>query len=271
MRLRLTPFVVAALLSGAASTASTAVDPVRLGGTGAAFGLLQALGDAFGAASGIKIVNVPSLGSSGGLRALAENKIDISVSGRPLRPEEATKGLKVAAAVRTPYFLVTSHRNPNAIRSSEVASFYLRPDAKWADGTPVRIILRPRSDSDTDVMGELFSGMADALEEARHRPDVPTAATDQDSADLAEQISGSLAGMTATQLKTEGRRLRVVVLDGVDPTFASYESGKYRYGKKLYFVVRNTDREDIDRFMSFVRSAEGLRILREAEVLPETQ
>ncbi len=271
MRLNVTKLVVASLLSVAASTAAPAADVVRVGGTGSAFGLLQALGDAFSAASGVKVVNVPSLGSTGGIRAVAENKIDISVSGRALRPDETAKGLKAAAVVRTPYFIVTSHRNPNGLNSADLASLYSKPNATWADGSPIRIVLRPRSDTDTDVMGQLFPGMANAQEAARRRPDVPTGATDQDNADLAERISGSMAGMTGTQLKTENRRLQAIALDGVEPTFANYESGKYRYGKKLYFVVRTAGGAEIERFMAFVQSPEGLKILREAEVLPETQ
>ncbi len=271
MRLSLAPLAVAALMASAISTAAVAAETLRVGGTGGAFGLLQRLGDAFNAASGIKVVNVPSLGSSGGIRAVAENKIDISVSGRPLRPDESAKGLAAVAVVRTPYFIVTSHRSPGGLKSEDLPSLYAKADSAWADGSPVRIVLRPRSDSDTDLMGELFAGMAKALEAARSRPDVPTGATDQDNGDLAERVSGSLTGMTGTQLKTEGRRLRAVALDGVEPTFANYESGAYRYGKKLYFITRSTGGPEIGRFMDFVRSTEGIKVLREAEVLPEAQ
>lgn len=269
MRFSLAPLAIAALTASVMSTAAVAAEPVRVGGTGGAFGLLQRLGVAFSASSGIKVVNVPSLGSGGGLRALAENKIDVAVSGRALRPDEIAKGLAAVVTVRTPYFIVTSHRNPPGVKSDEVASLYAKPDATWADGSPVRILLRPRSDSDTDLMGELFPGMAQALEAARSRPDVPTAATDQDNGDLAERISGSLTGMTGTQLKMEGRRLRAVALDGVEPTFANYEKGAYRYGKKLYFVVKGAGSPDAGRFIDFVRSSEGMKVLRETEVLPE--
>lgn len=271
MRLPLAPLAIAALMASAISTAAVAAEPVRVGGTGGAFGLLQRLGDAFSARSGVKVVNVPSLGSGGGIRAVAESKIDISVSGRPLRPDEIAKGLAAVVAVRTPYFMVTSHRNPGGLKSADLALLYGKPDAVWADGTPLRIVLRPRSDSDTELMGKLFAGMAQALEAARSRTDVPTAATDQDNGDLAERVSGSLTGMTGTQLKTEGRRLRAVALDGVEPTFANYENGTYRYGKTLYFVVKGGGSPDAVRFIDFVRSAEGVKVLREAEVLPETQ
>jgi phosphate transport system substrate-binding protein len=271
MRLYLGPLGIVALTASDFSSAALAAEPVRVGGTGAAFGFLQSLGDAYSARSGVKVVNVPSLGSGGGLRAVAEDKIDLAVSGRSLRADEIAKGLAVVMIVRTPYFIVTSHRNPGGLKSADMATLYAKPNATWADGSPVRIVLRPRSDSDTDLMGELFAGMAQALEAARSRPEVPTGATDQDNGDLAERISGSLTGMTGTQLKMENRRLRAVALDGVEATFSNFENGTYRYSKKLYFVVKGGGSPEVVRFIDFVRSAEGVKVLREAEALPETQ
>ena len=79
----------------------------------------------------------------------------------------------------------------------------------------MRVILRPRSESDTALMGELFPGLAPAMAKARQRPDIPVAATDQDNADMAEQTPGSLVGSTLTQLELEERNLRLVPIDGV--------------------------------------------------------
>ena len=275
MRMSFARFAMAALMAGVLSTAispaAAAAEPLRVGGTGAAFGLLQRLGDAFSARSGIKVVNVPSLGSSGAIRALAENKLDVVVSGRPLTSDEIAQGLVAAAVLRTPYFIVSSHGNPIELSSADLAALYAKPAATWPDGAPVRVILRPRSDSDSDLMAALFPGMGDALEAARRRPEVPTAATDQDNLELAERIPNSLTGMTATQFETEGHHhLRPVTLDGVEPSFANYENGRYRYGKNLYLITRSAGGPDVGRFLEFVRSAEGVKLLRDAEVLPGT-
>jgi len=270
MRLPFAPIAIAALFAGALPVSVTAA-PLRLGGTGGAIGMLQQLGTAFTANSGIAVVVIPNLGSSGSIRALTEQKLDVVVSGRPLRPAEAAGGLTGAGALRTAYVMATSHPKPNGLKSAELADIYKTASATWSDGTPIRIILRPRSDSDTDLMGELFTGMREAIEVARRRPDVPTAATDQDNADMAERVKGSLTGTTATQIKTENRHLQAVPLDGVAPTFANFESGTYRYTKKLYFIVRAASGPDVTRFVEFVRSPEGLKLLREVEVLPEPQ
>lgn len=76
---------------------------------------------------------------------------------------------------------------------SEVAALFADPDARWSDGVPLRIVLRSRDDSDNVALTDNFPDMAAALQAARRRPDVPAAATDQDNAELAQKINGSLA------------------------------------------------------------------------------
>src|SRR3972149_9421811 len=75
--------------------AATAVQAqqLRRGGTGSALGLLQQVGAEFTNAAEIKIDIVPSLGSTGAIRALADGKLDLAVSARPLKSAEAAAGL----------------------------------------------------------------------------------------------------------------------------------------------------------------------------------
>lgn len=100
---------------------------------------------------------------------------------------------------------------------------------------------------------------------------MPTAATDQDNAVLAEHVPDSLTGTTLTQLKTEHRNLRVVPLDGVEPTLANFESGAYPFAKKLYFILRPNSAPDAQRFMDFLRSPVGQEALRETDTLQGTE
>ena len=179
------------------SPASAEPTELRVGGTGAATELLRQLAAEFGKETGYRTQVVASLGTTGGLRALADDHLDVAVAGRALKPEEEAKGLKVAMVMRTPFVLVTSHRAPSGLASADVVRAFADPDQSWADGTPIRVILRPRSESDVMLMTSLFPGLAEAMEKARQRPDVPVAATDQDNADLAERTPGSLIGMCA--------------------------------------------------------------------------
>jgi len=168
---------------------------------------------------------IPSPESSGGLRALAEGALDVAVTGRPLTEDELKQGMRVAVTMQTPFALVISHAEPNGLKSDGIADIYRAPKAEWADGSPLRVILRPKSDSDTPLLGSLFPGMASAMDSARKRHDVTVAATDQDNADAAERIPGSLAGASLTQIKSEQRLLRLIAVNGVTPSLMALETG----------------------------------------------
>jgi phosphate transport system substrate-binding protein len=242
-------------------TSPAVAENIRIGGVGAATNLLPLL--FAGHDSGkIKHEVIPSLGSNGGLRALSERALDMAVAGRNLNSDEIKLGLRVAATIQTPFVLVTSHPSPNGLSKDDVAAVYKRPDPTWADASPVRVILRPKSDSDTAIWIASFPGMAEALEVARARHDVPVAATDQDNADLAERLQGSLSASTLTQVLTEGRRLRLVSLDGVAPSLDALENGTYPFHKTLHFVLRAEASPSADKFIAFIKSPEGRALLR---------
>jgi phosphate transport system substrate-binding protein len=210
---------------------------------------------------------VPSLGSTGGLRAVEAGMLDIAVAGRRLNSAEVSKGLTERAALRSAWGLATSHRNPNGLKLASIATTYGEPDARWDDGTSINVVLRPKGDSETTTLTAAIPGMDAVLERLRARRDVPMAATDQDNADAAERIPGSLVSMTATQIVMERRNLRMVAIDGVAPTFENFASGRYPLGKTLYFVTRAEASPATLRFIEFMRSEQGTRVLREAEAL----
>ena len=116
--------------------------------------------------------------------------LDIAVPARTLKSHESAAGLRQVAVLRTAYVIATSHPNPGSLKSADIAKIFAAEKPTWSDGTPIRIILRPRSDTDTALLAELFPGMGDALEVARGRAELPTAATDQDNAALAERMTG---------------------------------------------------------------------------------
>jgi phosphate transport system substrate-binding protein len=244
-----------------------AAETLRVGGTGAANEMVKSLGALFAADTGIALELIPSLGSGGGNSAVLDGVIDLSVSGRALTPAETAKGLTAVAEFRTPFGLVTSHRNPNGFKSVEIAQLYQSHKSLWSDGTPIRIILRPTNDSDTLVLANIFPGMAAAMAKARIRADLSVAATDQDNTDMAENTPGSLVGATFTQIKMEKRNLRFVAIDGVKPSLENYQRGTYPYGKALYFVLAVKRGLAAERFLAFLRTPKSDAALREAGVL----
>jgi phosphate transport system substrate-binding protein len=239
-----------------------------MGGTGAGLQLLQRLGEAYVVtAPDVDIQILSSLGTDGGSQALADRVIDIAVTSEPLKPEEAEKGLREIATARTPFVLVTSRSAPEPLQANEVAAAFGGEKASWLDNDPIRIVLRPETESDTRLLEQYFPGMSEALARARLRPEVPVAATDQDNATAAEEIEGSLTSATLVQMLTEARDLRRIWIDGVEPTLENLETGRYPYEKTLHFLVLATARPAASGFAQFLRSEAAAVIMRDVGIL----
>jgi len=271
MRTMLTKQMIALVVAGALCAGHAAAETLRAGGTGSAAGMLRQLGARFAASEGAEIKVVPGLGSGGALNALKDGAIDIAASARPLNDKETAAGLRQVAALRTAFVLATSHLYPNRLKRADLPTDFTSSSARWADGASIRIILRPRSETDNALLATMSAGMSEAIEQARGRPEVPVTPTDQDNVAMAENVPGSLTGTTMAQLKTEQPNLRLVPLDTSEPTLANVQSGAYPYVKHFYVVLRADGPPAAQRFADFLRSPQGIAALRDCEVLPESE
>lgn len=199
---RLLAAATALVFAAFASTGASA-EALRIGGTGGAIGAMKQIASPFAAATGIEMEVLPSLGSNGSLRAVADGVIDVAVSARKLSPEELSRGLEAVPFARTALVFVTSHSKPNSWRSEDLARIFVSKIRKWNDGTPIKIILRTKVNTDTEIISRIFPGMREAIDQARQRPDLPVASTDQDSAEIAEGLSGSFVQAGFSQIVSE--------------------------------------------------------------------
>jgi len=254
--------VITGLVLWISGAAVAHAEALRTGGTGAALATMRQLGAAFVKLEpDVRIDVIEGLGSSGGIAAITAGAIDFSFSGRALTAAD-DQTLKASLFARTPFGLASSNPQPGNLKSSDVAGFIGSASSVWPDGTPARLILRPKTDSDTHLLVRSFPNMADVMDKLRIRPEIPIAVTDQDNATLAEKLAGSLTAMTLLQLQSERLRLSFVTIDGVAPTLENFESGTYPYGKDIYLVTQSRIVPVLGRFIAFVRSADGRGILR---------
>lgn len=268
MRELFSNFAFVFLLAGAwLQGHGAAAETLRLGGTGGAMPMAEHIAIAYAAAGGPIIEIVADLGSSGAIRATGDGVIDLAISSRPLKPEETARGLTAVPHARTAMVLVTSHRRPGSLKSAGLPGIFAANDPKWEDGSPIHVILRPKTETDTELFIRHFPGMAEALEAARQRPEVPVAATDQDNAKMAEDLAGSLVQSGLSQIINEKRNLRLVPIDGVEPTLENLEKGTYPYDKPYYLVHSEKTAAAAKALLDFLHSEKGQGVLREAGCL----
>ena len=263
--LRMKNRVLGAIAFLIAGHVTAGADELKVGGTGAAVAVLERLGAAYNRRHpGDRVEVVLGLGSSGAISALGEGAIGLAVSGRPIKAEEKAKGLQSAPLLQTPFIFVTSHPQGQKLTKSDIVAIHDGGLVKWADGSDIRPVLRPKSESATSFVVSNFEGMQAAMDKLRQRHDVPVAATDQDNRDMAEKVPNSFAGMTLLQFITETPRLRAIELDGLQPSVAAMEDGTYKLAITLY-VVGQTDPSPVARrFISFLYSAEAARLIRDS-------
>jgi phosphate transport system substrate-binding protein len=259
--------IVVGFIGGILSLSPATAETLKIGGTGAVTALLGEMAPAFTADTGMALQVVPGLGTSGAINAVADGKLGMAFSGRPLRDKEVARGLKAVATWRTPFGFVTSRAAPNNFDKAWIAELYRADRPLWPDGTPILIHLRPSDESDNAVLGESFPGMTEALQGLRKRPDLSVAATDQDNAEMAEKVKGSLTAATLTQIISEKRKLTFVSIDGVAVTLENYEKGSYPYAKSLYVIVPAVVSPAVQTLITFLTQPAGESLMRRAGMI----
>lgn len=238
-------------------------ETIRIAGTGVALGGMRLLGTSYMKDHpDTEIEVLPSLGSSGGIKALLAGAVDIAVSSRALKDEERTSGAEDRLYARTPLAVVTSlDTNVSGVTTAELEAIYSGETTRWPDGTIIRLVLRPASETDTQLLRELSPGMDRAVDVAFKRPGLVSATNDQDNAEALERLPGAIGLVAIGQIATEERRLKILSLDGIMPTSALSAQADYGFVKDLYVVTRPDATEPAQQFIAFVGSREGQAIL----------
>lgn len=250
------------ILCGFHATEVFAGDTVRIGGTGTGLGLISVLAKIFEKSNqGVKIHVMPSLGSSGGIRALGNRALDIAISARALSVEELKTGVTAEEYARTPFVFIVNHKvKKSDVTSRELVMIYKEELKTWPNGELIRLIQRPITDTDTMLLAKISMEMKLAVAHANTIPERIMAVTDQEVTELAEKISGSLGGSTLTQIETEKPQVKVLSYNGIKPSTESLKKGSYRLSKPLYLVTTKYTSKSAMKFILFLHSAKGRAI-----------
>jgi phosphate transport system substrate-binding protein len=242
-----------------------AEDTVRISGTGGAIGGLKHLGDAFEKKHpGVKVNVFPSLGSTGGIKAVAAGKLDLAISSRRIKDEEKIPGLVEKPYAKAAFIFATSSSNrAEGLSLSEIQDIYSGKKTTWPDGNKIFLVIRPATDAFADFLVKLSPGMKDAVESARKRPGMFTGITDQDAADQIERTPGSFGVTSYTLVASEKRKIKPLAVDGISPVGKNGVNDKYPYFMIFSLVfIKDRNTGAVRDFIDFIDSKEGEKILR---------
>jgi phosphate transport system substrate-binding protein len=243
---------------------------ITLGGTGSALGSMKEAARAFQEKHPeIKFRFAPSLGSSGGIKAVLAGALDLALSARPVSDDERKQGAASVEYARTPFIFVTSHKGRAwDLTLEQLVSIYAGQTKAWPNGAPLRLIMRPAGDADTGYLKAMSPAMGKAVQAALLREGMVMAVTDQEAADTIGRIRGGFGALTLTQLVAERRPLTPLRVNGVAPGLRTIADGSYPYYKTFSMVTGPKTSREAQAFIKFINSPEGRSVLTRTGNLP---
>lgn len=246
-----------------------AKENIRVNGSGACLEMIRPLMDAYGKDhKNVSFQMEKPLGSSGAIKALLAGAIDIAIVARPLKNEEIAGGAKLKKYGKTPLAIVAEKKVPvNNISTGDLEDIYFGKKVKWPNGENIRIILRPRDDTDTIILKSLSPQMAKAVTKAGDRRGVMVAITDNDAAEALLKTDGSIGTAALTIVAVGKLPLKIVSLNGARPTRKNLENKTYPLAKEINFVTTARLSGDAAKFIEFIYSKKGRPMAEKTGVL----
>lgn len=203
------------------------------------------------------------LGTGPRLRALAEDKIQIALASHGIKPDDVQKGnLKVIEVAKGAIVFAVNASVPiTDITEAQVCDIYSGKVQNWqsVSGPTIAIVVltRPPTEVDPEVIRAKI-GCFEALKETE------TARVMARGGDMASGLTDTLhaIGMTSMTVVEQSKgKVKALTMNGVAPSAENVKSGRYFLTRDFLFVTKGEPTVDIKKFLDFVLSPDGDRVI----------
>ena len=259
------------LLCALVSSLTWGAEQIVLDGSSGMIPLAKALAAAYQQRSSDPQVETgKGLGTGARLRALAEGKIQIALASHGIKPEDVQKGnLKIIEVAKGAIvFAVNASVPVTNITESQVCDAYSGKIRSWqplgGSDNSVSVLTRPP----TEVDPEVIRAKVGCFKELR---EIETAKVMARGGDMAKALAETpyALGMTSmTVVEQSAGKVRALTLNGLAPTAENVKSGRYFLTRDFLFVIKGEPTGPVKRFLDFVLSAEGDRVIEANGAVP---
>lgn len=250
------------LLLGTAPALSQ--EKIALDGSSGMLPLARALATAYQQKSPSPEVEIgKGLGTGARLEALAGNKIQIALASHGIKPEDIQKGnLRVIEVAKGAIVFAINGSVPMTdITEAQVCDIYSGKVQNWqafgGPNVPIVVLTRPPTEVDPEVIRAKIRCFAQLKE-------VETAKVMARGGDMATGLADTLnaIGMTSmTVVEQSAGKVKPLTINGVAPTPENVKNGRYFLTRDFLFVTKDKPTADIKKFLDFVLSSEGDRVI----------
>ncbi|MCE5282515.1 MAG: substrate-binding domain-containing protein [Deltaproteobacteria bacterium] len=248
---------------GMLSTTPARAQGLSVPGTGACEIILTELAEAYNRQNPPSPVSVPpSTGSGGGITAVLKDQAHLARVARSLKAEEEKQGLVRQVFARdTIAFVVGRDVKVTGLTSDQLTAIFSGKITNWKEvgkkeGT-IRVVTREPGDSSLTVIQEQLAGFKNIV----FSPSAKVILYDQATVETLDKYKNSIGFITLSSAKWAKGKLKPIALDGVAPTRENILAGKYLLVEDYAFVYKKDLTPEAKRFVDFVFSPAGKKIL----------
>ena len=210
------------------------------------------------------------LGTGARLRALAEGKIQIALASHGIKPDEIQKGnLKIIAVAKGAIVFAVNASVPiTNITEPEVCDIYSGRSRNWqalrGPDHPVAVLTRPPTEVDPEVIRDKVA----CFKELKEVETVKVMARGGDMAKGLAETPHAIGMTSMTVVEQSAGQVKALSLSGTAPTEENVRSGHYFLTRDFLFVIRGEPTPPVKRFLDFVLSPDGDRVIRANGAVP---
>lgn len=243
---------------------SAHADQLDIVGTGDGMAILQNLADAFKKEHPQHSINIPeSIGSSGGIKSVGNNKHLLGRVARPIKEREKVYGLSYLPIARFPVvFFVNPDVIVDDLAQQQILDIYSGKVNNWetvggADAK-IRVVRREEGDSSLRILRKTLPGFSDIA----ITPLSKTTTFTQENLEFINQKSGTIGfGPYADALIADVKILSIAHLQPTDDAYPSH-------GVLALIFKSNHRRGIVAAFIEFVFTPSGMAAIRSGHGIP---
>lgn len=188
-----------------------------------------------------------------------------STSPWPATVELRRRGITAHEIARTAVvFAVNGDVMRTDISAPVICDIYAGRVGSWADQIGISPLMRPASEVDAEVA----LAMIPCLKDITFPPSVTIIERADDMATALASRRGAFGLTSLPYVQRSGHRIRALALHGVEPTEENVRTGRYPMSRRAVLLVREPASPAARRFLEFIRSERGQRVLRANGAVP---
>ena len=231
---------------------------IKISGSGSAYNTLKVLAAAYEEKNpNIKIVFKPSSQTSGGVRGVKDDVIDIGVASRDLTPEE-NNGIEYRVVAKDA-LVVATHQNVKGVKNlstQELKAIYRGDINNWQEvgGENKTIVVLDRAEDEASKIAIRKYHLGENLQVT---PKAALMLKEKHVIETLLNTPNTIGYFSFVQARNNKFEINTLSLDGVEPNIANIKNGSYKMTRNIGFLWKGKPSGANSEFIDFILSKEA--------------